>query len=106
MIYLMTLLTLLNFVKSQPNIEDFLSELKRPRNSQFSKDELSLLLEAGQNDVTALFNDNNRPDAKLIMDMMEPLTHERNDPRHSDVKHDAIVNVMGNPTEISGCKEG
>ena len=101
----MTLLTLLNFVKSQPNIEDFLSELKRPRNSQFSQDELSLLLEAGQNDITAIFNDNNRPDAKLIMDMIEPLTQERNE-GHSYVENDVIVNVMGSPTDISGCQEG
>ena len=100
----MTILTLLNFVLSQPNIEDFLSELNRPRNSQFSQDELSLLLEAGQNDVTAIFNDN-RPDAKPIMDMMEPMTQERNE-RHSNVEHDVLVNVMGNPTEISGCQKG
>ena len=100
MIYLMTLLTLLNFVQSQSNIEEFLSELKRPTNSQFSQDELSLLLEAGQKDVTAIFNDNG-PDGKLI----EPLTQERNE-GHSYVENDVIVNVMGSPTEISGCQEG
>ena len=100
MIYLMTLLTLLNFVQSQPNIEDFLSELKGPRNSQFSQDELSLLLEAGQNDITAIFNDN-RPNSKLI----EPMTQERHE-GHYNFEKNVLVNVMGNPTEISGCQEG
>ena len=105
----MTLLTLLNFVQSQPNIEDFLSELNRqprPRKSQFSADELSLLFEAGRNDITTIFNDNHRPDAKLIMDMIKPLTQERHDGGHHNVEDDVIVNVMGNPSEISGCQEG